>query len=363
MTWMYQLKNIFFNSAKISTVLQILLFLPLTLSTLSTPAFLVFSLLLFIHSLIHGTLLLLFGPGILSLLQVPVHPFLLLVCFNLFSHDGFSSILTTAAAWWGRVLTLSTPVFIIFEALSSLLVAQSLGQGAKDLAAQSESWQFGLLIGSAAAYVAATYWIVLAYPAAAASPLASTLLGVTTTAFIFLTLIGFSSRRTNVVESSCLALYLAFNIWLSGFTDASFSDPNASYAPLWENILPHMKTMLSFITNTLPKPVLLSLLYRLTVLHLSSRILPEIGADAWESEGGIDGDWDGRPTSRLTKILLTYRQSIFITTYTHLLLLDHSSQVWWRHMCMITCLSVWALELHLTGGDDDEMGSKSWKVD
>src|ERR1700761_191505 len=38
-----------------------------------------------------------------------------------------------------------------------------------------------------------------------------------------------------------------------------------------------------FITNTLPKPILLSLTYRLSVLQLSSRVLPTIGADAWDA--------------------------------------------------------------------------------
>jgi len=113
-----------------------------------------------------------------------------------------------------------------------------------------------------------------------------------------------------------------------------------------------------FITNTLPKPILLSLTYRLSVLQLSSRVLPTIGADAWDATE----DDQERPTSKLTHILLTYRQAIFVTTYTHLLLLEPSSQVWWRHVTMIICLGVWAVELLLTGGDDDEI-PKVWKVE
>ena len=82
--------------------------------------------------------------------------------------------------------------------------------------------------------------------------------------------------------------------------------------------------------------MLIALLYRLTMLQLASRILPTIGADSWESEEGVDNGWDDRPvlslsrrclsstdphtqTSTLTRILLTYRQSIFITVYSHLL--------------------------------------------
>lgn len=44
--------------------------------------------------------------------------------------------------------------------------------------------------------------------------------------------------------------------------------------------------------NTLPKPVLIALLYRLSILHLASRILPTIGADTWESEDVDDESTD-----------------------------------------------------------------------
>ena len=65
-------------------------------------------------------------------------------------------------------------------------------------------------------------------------------------------------------------------------------------APLLSNILPHMQTLLNFITYTLPKPVLVALLYRLIVLHFASRILPTIGADAWDDSPYSE---DGRPVS------------------------------------------------------------------
>jgi hypothetical protein len=63
-------------------------------------------------------------------------------------------------------------------------------------------------------------------------------------------------------------------------------------APLISNILPHLQTLVNFVANTLPKPVLVALLYRLTILNIASRILPTIGADSWESE---EGGWDRRP--------------------------------------------------------------------
>ncbi|TDL28627.1 hypothetical protein BD410DRAFT_711475 [Rickenella mellea] len=348
------------NTAKLTTVLQILLFLPLTLATLSTQAFLLLSLLLFIHSLIHGTMLLLWGSPSLSVLQVPMHPFLLLLSFNAFSQQ-VPSTLITVATWWGKVLAWSSPWFIALEGLSSLLVAQKLGQAGKQLALRGEGYQFGLLISAAAGYVASAWWIAASYTAAATSPLSSTLLGAALTTFLFLTLIGFTLRRTNVIESSGLALCLAYNVWLCGIDRTSFSDPASSYAPLLSNILPHLQTLVNFITNTLPKPVLIALFYRLTILHLASYILPTIGGDSWEQEYGVDDGWEGRPTSKLTYVLLTYRQSILVTVYSHLLLLDHSSQVWWRWMNIFFTLVIWAIELLVSGGED-AIG-KDWKVE
>jgi len=76
------------------------------------------------------------------------------------------------------------------------------------------------------------------------------------------------------------------------------SKHSCSYsAPLLPNIMPHFQTLLNFIINTLPKPVLIALLYRLTILHLASGILPTIGADSWESEEGVDATWNDRPVS------------------------------------------------------------------
>ncbi|KAF9453864.1 hypothetical protein P691DRAFT_657690 [Macrolepiota fuliginosa MF-IS2] len=348
------------GTARLSTVLQILIFLPLTLATLSNQAFLLLSLLLCIHAFIHGSLILLWGSEALSVLQVPMHPFLLLVCFNLFS-SSVNPYLTMAADWWGMALTFSGPLFIVMEGLSSLLVAQKIGQEGKKLVYRGESYQFVFLVAAAVAYVASAWWIVMSYPNAASSPLSSTLLGVALTAFVFLTFIGFVLRRTNIIESSGLAVVLAYNVWLCGFDQKSFTDPIASYAPLLPNIYPHFQTLLNFVINTLPKPVLIALLYRLTILHLASRILPTIGADTWESEEGVDDGWADRPTSMLTHILLTYRQLIFITVYSHLLLLDHSSQIWWRWMNIFLTLVIWSVEL-LVSSEDDAV-AKDWKID
>jgi hypothetical protein len=239
--------NTVIRSAQLSTVLQILLYLPLTLAVLGQPAFLANSLLLFLHSLLHGTMVFFSSHSpILSVLQPPVHPFLLLLSFNIYSTTQVNPWMTSAADWWGWILRLSSPTFIIMEGLSSLLVAQKLGQDAKFLISEGrEEYQFGFLVATAIAYVASGVWIAQSYSAVATSPLSSTLLGVAITAFVFvsyspysrscvthssvqLTFIGFALRRTNVIESSGLALFLAYNVWLCGFDQKSFSDPASS---------------------------------------------------------------------------------------------------------------------------------------
>lgn len=52
------------------------------------------------------------------------------------------------------------------------------------------------------------------YSSAATTPLSSTLFGAALTALTFLTFIGFSLRRTNVIESAGMTLYFAYNVWL-----------------------------------------------------------------------------------------------------------------------------------------------------
>jgi hypothetical protein len=67
----------------------------------------------------------------------------------------------TAAEYWGTALTLSSPLFISMEGLSSLLVVQKLGQEGKRLVTEGEAYQFALLIASAVAYVLSAWWIVI----------------------------------------------------------------------------------------------------------------------------------------------------------------------------------------------------------
>lgn len=354
------------RGAGLWNVVQILVFLPLALSTLSRPAFLLLSLLLTVQSFIHCTLLWVWQSAALPFLQLPVHPFLLLVCLNLFSSKDAHPWLGLLAQWWGHILAWSSPAFFVFEGLSSLIVVQTMGKQGRKLIDYNENWQIPLLIVSAAGYVTAAWWIVASYPWTATTPLSSTLLGVALSSLVFLTLIGFALRRTNVIETAGMALFLAYNFWLcADVPDTRMSEWPAftsSYVPLLGNLMPHLQTLASFLTTAIPKPTLFALFYRLAILHFASQIIPTIGADAWEGEHGVDGGWDGRPSSSITRTVLTYRQTIFTTVYSHLLLLDHSQQVWWRWMSVFFTLVMWALELVVTPEDDD-IDVKTWKVD
>jgi hypothetical protein len=93
-------------------------------------------------------------------MQVPMHPFLLLVTFNAFSQSA-PPWLAIAVTWWGKLLTFCGPSYVALEGLSSLLFAQKTGQIGRDIADEAESYQFVILIAAAAAFVAAAWWIVI----------------------------------------------------------------------------------------------------------------------------------------------------------------------------------------------------------
>lgn len=119
----------------------------------------------------------------------------------------------------------------------------------------------------------------------------------------------------------------------------------------------------------LPPHLLLSLIYRVLVLHFSARIVPMIRR-GWEDADSVPSFWDGRslnqepPNMRITTVVLSYRRAILIAVYTHLLLLDAGSQTWWRWVNIALFLAVWSLELLLDADDDAESVSVTrWKVE
>ena len=181
-----------------------------------------------------------------------------------------------------------------------------------------------------------------------------------------------------------------------------FSGQTGPLGPLLSNILPHLETLVNFITNTLPKPVIVSLLFRLSVLHFASRIvrpsssnlhtgllirkflscLPlartagrtmpastTVGKAARRRASLASCSRTARrysspctPTSYVRSRLLCFLPSDLAGADACLrVVLDHSSQVWWRWMNIFFTLALWALEL-VVSGDDDPMAEK-WKVE
>jgi hypothetical protein len=173
-----------------------------------------------------------------------MHAILLLICFNAYSQFSHPWLIT-ASVWWEKVLIVLGPLFVMMESISSVVVTQKIGRDAQELVNEREVYQFPMLFAAAVCYVISGWWIVAVhihplscqfksnsetqvYPAAASSPLSSTLLGVALTSLIFLTVIGFALRRTNIIESSGLALVIAYNLWLCGSERLAFTDPVSS---------------------------------------------------------------------------------------------------------------------------------------
>ncbi|GHJ87558.1 hypothetical protein NliqN6_3960 [Naganishia liquefaciens] len=141
------------------------------------------------------------------------------------------------------------------------------------------------------------------------------------------------------------------------------------------NILQHATDTMWKVAISLPPTMLISLCFRILALSLAARIIPMIrrasaGWDAEEEDRDGGDSWDDKtlgeeaPSARLTTILLSYRKAILIAVYTHLLLLDNGSQVWWRWINIFITLGVWALELNIEDEyDDDGESMKSWKMD
>lgn len=160
---------------------------------------------------------------------------------------------------------------------------------------------------------------------------------------VFLSLIGFTLRRTNVLETSLVFVYVVvgrrfvlcdgadgstrrgsrglrrpWSGWcVGGMTDdrprqygSGWMSPLPSWLPKeLPTSAPSLKTLASRalsgsldsvfgVARTLPPHLLLSLIYRVAVLHLAARIAPVIRKSSMGWDDGMDNDvggfWDGR---------------------------------------------------------------------
>ncbi|PWN23897.1 hypothetical protein BCV69DRAFT_309757 [Microstroma glucosiphilum] len=277
--------------------------------------------------------------------------------------------------WWGTLLRTSSPVFSLLEGSATLLVIQVLGTGCRYIIATSlttpassladpdgsplqegsdgnarskaarptsryrplsflasigirgaEAWQLFFLLASAIIYVISGWSLYLSFEGVAArGGGASLMMGVSVASVAWLTAIAFGLGKGNVIETSLIAAYTAWNIFaLSSSPSPSFlSDPIAlvrsfkgqvassstsfpfdqllflsperlatlpGYLPV-KHYLENSEvvadsltlirvtfgqslTFLSALASALPASVVVSLVYRLMVLYAASRILP-----------------------------------------------------------------------------------------
>ncbi|BEJ13408.1 hypothetical protein CspHIS471_0305820 [Cutaneotrichosporon sp. HIS471] len=385
----------------LATFGQVLFALPMALDLLGPPSFLLLSLLFTLHHFGYSTLRLLlkntlFAPliTVLSFFSPLISGLCVLLTFYYYitppENSRFGHVLVNVLPYlYASVLRWVSPLFTLIEGISTLLVIQITGRIGKGWTAdddKEEGFEWRGLVGlvfSSLVYSSALWLIVYAFPD---MPFPAFLLGVALAATVFLSVTGFTLRRTNVIETAFVLLYVAYSAWLSGVERAmeprqfgtgwlshDWAVPKSVSAPS-VNALAHYAVGSAIdsvwaVAGALPPHVLLSLIYRVVVLHFAARIVPMIRR-GWEDGSDTAGPnfWDGRslgeePTNmRITTIVLSYRRAILIAVYTHLLLLDAGSQTWWRWVNIALFLSVWSLEL-LLDPDDDAESVKPWKTD
>ncbi|WVR03178.1 hypothetical protein IAU60_000169 [Kwoniella sp. DSM 27419] len=411
----------------LATFTQVLLALPMALDLLGPPSFLLLSLLFTLHHFLYSTLRLVLkntplAPlvSILSFLSPFISSFLVLLTIYYYLQPptptaprslipNLSHYLVNIVPFaYAQILRWVSPLFTLLEGISTLLVIQvagRVGKGWADEEEKDEGVEWRSLVGLVAAalvYCAGLAGIVKTFPLSPESSFPAFLLGAALTAVLFLSMIGFSLRRTNVLETSLVFVYVAYSAWLSGVESAmeprtygtgwlpAPSSPLRQPEPLPAPELTSVSALLSYavhstfpsfisVSRTLPPHLLLSLIYRVAILHAAAKIVPglrkaSLGWDDGMSDGGLSTDgqpgfWDGRSLNeepanmRITTIVLSYRRAILIAVYTHLLLLDAGSQTWWRWINIALFLSVWSLELLLDAEGDETEAVARWKVD
>ena len=312
---------------------------------------------------------------------------------------------------WDKLLRYSTPVFQLAEGFCSLLVIQACGQVTRYLVNSSDGgdgWMIGLLFFSSGVISSSVYflWRVTTFPGIDSQD--AILIGVAITCAVFLCAWGIGSGRGNVVESSLLFAYITLCIYQI-FTDYQPNNPSATgspapqptadeFPPLPPILMASYTTILQALSSlplvlhsafgftvaavkTITPSVIISLVYRLTVLYAAARIIPavrESGARALSD--GPESLEDSEGVSTLMGLLSYFSPSILIAVYTSLLMQhfasassDHPGE-WWtsqggegggnisRWLNLAGTMALYAVELYLGKGHDDGLTSH-WKLD
>ena len=319
---------------------------------------------------------------------------------------------------WDKFLRYSTPVFQIVEGFCSLLVIQAAGQVTRYLVNGDDGgdgWMIGLLMFSSGVISSSVYflWRISTFPGIDSQD--AILIGMAITCAVFLCAWGIGSGRGNVVESSLLFAYIMLCIYQI-FTDYQPSNPNAQvgsgqtpnivdesdFPPLPPILMASYTTILQALSSlpstlhsafgfmyaavrTITPSVIISLVYRLTVLYSSARIIPavrESGARVLSTAAPVDSLEDSEESVGTLMVLLSYfSPSILIAVYTSLLMQhfasassDHPGE-WWtsqggegganvsRWVNLAGTMALYAIELYLGKGYGEDYGSGHWKMD
>ncbi|KAK3048226.1 hypothetical protein LTR09_010387 [Extremus antarcticus] len=311
---------------------------------------------------------------------------------------------------WDKLLRYSTPVFQLAEGFCSLLVIQACGQVTRYLVNngdRGDHWMIGLLMFSSGVISSAVYFLYRISTFSGIDSQDAILIGMAICCAIFLCAWGMGSGRGNVVESSLLFAYITLCIYQI-FTDYQPSNPasaaaqppveGADFPPLPPILMASYSTFVQALSSlpatlhsafgfmyaairTITPSVIISLVYRLTVLYASARIIPavrESGARALSSDPSLEESEEEIGT--LMGLISYFSPSILIAVYTSLLMQhfasassDHPGE-WWtsqggegggnisRWINLAGTMGLYAVELYLGKGYGDDLGGH-WKMD
>ncbi|KWU42714.1 ICE2-domain-containing protein, partial [Rhodotorula sp. JG-1b] len=371
-------------AAQLVSILQVLLFLPLTLDIAGPDCMLALSLLLTLSPV----------STLVAWLQPLVIPALLLLTLNLYSATGeaphphpapawLTYALAAAPSYWERLLRTSSPVFVILEGLCTLLCIQALSRfslGRIQASKTPDLFRMGSLILAAGVYVASAYFLWESY-GAVPDRISSTLIGVAVTTILFLSGISFSIQKGNVIESSLMLAYAVFQIfhlssrpqmYTGGLLSHVFRATGTNgHPPLPPVVLQSCVSLSLSVSQTfgagvefvmaassaLPFSVLVTLFYRVAVLYAATRIVLNLKRQTTGSWNDDDRKLsDEEPVQGIPDSTHSRSRSLVLAVYTHLLVLSSSNdQVFWRWGNVFLVQLLWAIEIRLGQHlDDDE---------
>jgi len=207
------------------------------------------------------------------------------------------------------------------------------------------------------------------------------LVGITITSIIFISGISFAASKGNVVETSLILAYAVFQIfhlsnrpemYSGGILQQVLRSPGTNgHPPLPPLVLQSLDAISSLVSHTfgagvdfvtaaasaLPLPVLVGLFYRVAAMYAASRIILALKRkhEGYDEARRLS---DEEPAARVMTVLVAYSRLILIAVYTHLLLLSSSgNQEFWRWLNVFLTIGLWAVEVGLSGEDEDKKGA------